>query len=51
MHAWLCHNPIGVEALAWTELHDLPWVDAAAFITILATSYHALIDRLQLKEW
>ncbi len=22
MHAWLCTNPIGVEALAWTELPD-----------------------------
>lgn len=22
MHAWLCTNPTGVEALAWTELPD-----------------------------
>ena len=20
MHAWLCENPIGIDALAWTEL-------------------------------
>ncbi len=28
---------------------DFPFVDAAAFIMIYATSYHALIDRAQLK--
>ena len=140
MHAWLCDNPIGVDALTWTELPDsapkagevlieikaaslnfpdllivqnkyqikpplpfvpgseyagvvravgegvkhlkigqsvaclsgtggfathtiapaalcmplppdFPFVDAAAFIMIYATSYHALVDRAQLKNW
>ena len=139
MHAWLCDNPIGVDALTWTELPDpapkagevlieikaaslnfpdllivqnkyqikpplpfvpgseyagvvravgegvkhlkvgqsvaclsgtggfathtiapaalcmplppdFPFVDAAAFIMIYATSYHALVDRAQLKN-
>ena len=138
MHAWLCENPIGIDALAWTELptpkpqagevlieikaaslnfpdllivqnkyqikpplpfvpgseyagtvvavgdgvthlhpgqrvaclsgtggfgthtlapaalcmplpDDFPFVDAAAFIMIYATSHHALVDRAQLK--
>jgi NADPH2:quinone reductase len=38
MHAWLCENPIGVDALTWTELPDLVPKAGEVLIEIKAAS-------------
>jgi NADPH2:quinone reductase len=42
-------HTIAPAALCMPLPHGFPMVDAAAFIMIYATSYHALVDRAQLK--
>jgi len=51
MHAWLCENPVGVDALQWKE-RPTPTpgpgevlIEIAAFLMTDRTSYHALLDR------
>ena len=43
-------HTIAAAALCMPLPPDFPFVDAAAFIMIYATSYHALVDRAQLKN-
>jgi NADPH2:quinone reductase len=38
MHAWLCDNPVGVEALRWTELPTPTPGPGAVLIEVQAAS-------------